>query len=433
MKKKYALVLGGGGAKGSYQIGVWKALREEGFEFNCVIGSSVGSLNGALVVLDLYEEALDLWNNLSIDKVVSVPKELMIEGKFNLNKQNFDFFRLFQKKILENKGLDTTPLKGIIKGLMNEEKLRQSEIDFGFIAYEVNSLKPIELFKEDIPNGMFEEYLLGSSTFPGFKATEINGKLYLDGGLYDNLPFYLAKERGYNKIIMVDISGPGLYRRPEIEGTETIFIKNSVDLGNVLDFNPRLLKRNFLIGYLDAQKILGNISGIKYFYNIDKNILEELEDILVKEEFFREYENLFEKKIDNKNRYNIISLIREILPKEISKTKQIIIPLMECTAKLLNIEVVKQYDLKEFIQIIWDKLLKIKEKDNKGINDFEKIINTVKNINPMNFFEDSTKYNIIDFLFETDNPFYIKTLNVIFKEIIPTKIFYIVLQKYFKS
>ena len=280
---------------------------------------------------------------------------------------------------------------------------------------------------------MFEEYLLGSSTFPGFKATEINGKLYLDGGLYDNLPFYLAKERGYNKIIMVDISGPGLYRRPEIEGTETIFIKNSVDLGNVLDFNPRLLKRNFLIGYLDAQKILGNISGIKYFYNIDKNILEELEDILVKEEFFREYENLFEKKIDNKNRYNIISLIREILPKEISKTKQIIIPLMECTAKLLNIEVVKQYDLKEFIQIIWDKLLKIKEKDNKGINDFEKIINTVKNINPMNFFEDSTKYNIIDFLFETDNPFYIKTLNVIFKEIIPTKIFYIVLQKYFKS
>ena len=43
-----ALVLSGGGAKGSYQLGVWKALRELNIKFDIITGTSVGALNGAL-------------------------------------------------------------------------------------------------------------------------------------------------------------------------------------------------------------------------------------------------------------------------------------------------------------------------------------------------------------------------------------------------
>lgn len=46
--KEYGLVLEGGGAKGAYQIGVWKALMEYGIKIKAIAGVSVGALNGAL-------------------------------------------------------------------------------------------------------------------------------------------------------------------------------------------------------------------------------------------------------------------------------------------------------------------------------------------------------------------------------------------------
>lgn len=49
---KKAVVLSGGGAKGGYQIGVWKVLRQMGFTPDIVVGTSVGALNGALMALD---------------------------------------------------------------------------------------------------------------------------------------------------------------------------------------------------------------------------------------------------------------------------------------------------------------------------------------------------------------------------------------------
>ena len=64
-----AVVLGGGGAKGSYEVGVWKALREMGFEYDTVVGSSVGSINGALMVQGDYEIAESMWKTIKTDMV----------------------------------------------------------------------------------------------------------------------------------------------------------------------------------------------------------------------------------------------------------------------------------------------------------------------------------------------------------------------------
>ena len=49
LTKEYGLVLDGGGARGAYQIGAWKALREAGVKIEAVAGTSVGALNGALI------------------------------------------------------------------------------------------------------------------------------------------------------------------------------------------------------------------------------------------------------------------------------------------------------------------------------------------------------------------------------------------------
>lgn len=66
----YGLVLAGGGAKGSYEIGVWKALKELNVPISMVAGASVGALNGAIIVQDDYDTACKLWTNLSMDTVI---------------------------------------------------------------------------------------------------------------------------------------------------------------------------------------------------------------------------------------------------------------------------------------------------------------------------------------------------------------------------
>ena len=70
--KEYGLVLEGGGAKGAYQIGAWKALKEAGVKINAVAGTSVGALNGALICMDELEMAQQMWSNLTYSHVMDV-------------------------------------------------------------------------------------------------------------------------------------------------------------------------------------------------------------------------------------------------------------------------------------------------------------------------------------------------------------------------
>lgn len=66
--------------------------------------------------------------------------------------------------------------------------MRSSQIDFGMVTISLTDFRPLEVFLEDIPRGRVSEYLLASAYFPAFKSEKINGKYYLDGGLYNNLP-----------------------------------------------------------------------------------------------------------------------------------------------------------------------------------------------------------------------------------------------------
>jgi len=69
-KYKVGLVLAGGGAKGAYQIGVWKALQEKGIEVDVVSGSSIGALNATLIVSGDWAKANELWLKLSTLQLV---------------------------------------------------------------------------------------------------------------------------------------------------------------------------------------------------------------------------------------------------------------------------------------------------------------------------------------------------------------------------
>jgi len=77
----------------------------------------------------------------------------------------------------------------------------------------LTDLKPLELYIEDIPKGMVVDYLMASANLPFFKLEKINGKLYIDGGFFDNLPIKLLTAKGYKDIIAIRLYGIGRTRR----------------------------------------------------------------------------------------------------------------------------------------------------------------------------------------------------------------------------
>ena len=67
---KLGLVLAGGGAKGSYQVGAYQALLELGLRPDIITGASVGSLNGAMFTMGKLDEAVELWTSMEDRKSV---------------------------------------------------------------------------------------------------------------------------------------------------------------------------------------------------------------------------------------------------------------------------------------------------------------------------------------------------------------------------
>ena len=174
-----ALVLAGGGARGSYQVGVWRALTELGWRPQIITGTSVGSLNGAMFALDLYETARDMWMSIRSQDVMELPEE------------NADLSELhaFLREVVRDGGMDVTPLEEIVERVLDEDALRASPIRFGLVTVEKRGLKPRELTLEDIPAGKVKDYLLASAAcFPALRAKQIDGVQFLDGGYRDNMP-----------------------------------------------------------------------------------------------------------------------------------------------------------------------------------------------------------------------------------------------------
>ncbi len=353
MNERYALVLGGGGARGAYQIGVWKAFRELRIKFDCIVGVSVGALNGVLMAENLYQKAIELWNNINLEKIVYIPESFLSELK---NGQLQFFSTKFFKAILniweeikKHRGLDSSPLYNIILQYTDERKLRKSKLDFGLVTFRVDDFKPQVLFLEDIPEKKLPDYLLASASLPGFKPAKIEDKSFIDGGVYNNIPYNVIKNRGYRRIIVVDISGPGLKETPKIENTETIYIKNSVDFGSLLDFRPAVIKDLILLGYLDTLRIFQRLDGIFYFYRIDKNILKKMESDFHSPENRNKIASTL--RIDL-NKRGFEESIRRILPENVKYYKYLSIALVEQCARFLNIPIIKLYKFRDFLSLV---------------------------------------------------------------------------------
>lgn len=158
---KRGIALSGGGTKGSYELGVWKALNELGIDYQIVTGTSIGSINGALMATGDYDRAYELWSTITMEDMMEDGINLTdtIEGMYDQR----EAIGPFLKKYVKNKGADISPFTAFIETLIEEDKIRKSKTDFGLVTVEFPSLKPCELTKRDIPEGLMKDYILASS------------------------------------------------------------------------------------------------------------------------------------------------------------------------------------------------------------------------------------------------------------------------------
>lgn len=261
----YCLVLGGGGAKGVYHIGVWQALKTLGIPVNAFIGNSIGAIMAAFLAQGAEDALLDIAESINLSSLIRLNKDKALADEQSFLDHSLSYWQGVYKNLVEKRGLDTTPMREILEANLDEDAIRNSGVDFGVTTVNLTDFKPREVFIDVMEPGQLVNYVMASAAFPGFSQPKIEGKKYIDGGLYDNVPFTMAKRRGYRKIILVDISGIGLSRRAQTEGTQTVYIKNSIDMGSAFDFDPDFIQTYWKLGELDTLKAFEQLVGDQYF------------------------------------------------------------------------------------------------------------------------------------------------------------------------
>ena len=302
LTKEYGIVLEGGGAKGAYQIGAWKALREAGVRIKGIAGASVGSLNGALICMDDLEKAEDIWKNIEYSRVMDVSDETIKALKKK------DFKALNMQEILnsgfqfiKDGGFDVTPLKNLIAEVVGDEsRIRESDRELFAVTYSVSEHKELAVDVKSGEEGSVKDMLLASAYFRAFKNEKLGGKRYRDGGGFNNVPLGVLLDKGYEDIIVIRIYGWGFDSEKVTkipDGANVYHIAPRQDLGGILEFDKKQSRKNMTLGYYDAKRFLYGLAGRIYYidapgsepYYFDKMMSElELLKIYVEEDLDQE-------------------------------------------------------------------------------------------------------------------------------------------------
>ena len=249
-KPKVALVLGGGAARGFAHIGVIRALEQEKIPIDLIVGTSVGSLIGAIYAYDMSSIELE-WT------------------AFTLEKDNLFDYGLMSA-FTGMGAAKGDKLEEFVKSKVPVANIENLKIPFAAVATDLNRGTRVILDK-----GSVARAVRASSAIPGvFPPVDHQGKMLVDGGVIDNIPVSAAREKGADIVIAVDISEnvinfnitnllDVMLQSITIMGAENAMIKKkeadiliAPKIGDVgmLDFTQK--KRCMLAGIEAAQKMM---------------------------------------------------------------------------------------------------------------------------------------------------------------------------------
>lgn len=262
---KNGLVLGGGGAKGCYEVGSLQAFKECNIKFDCIAGTSIGAIIGAIYTQQTLDEVVDFVYAISPGQIVKDFFEF--PDNFNDVLENKEQIKTFLEHFIKNKSNDITPLIHSFEKMFDYERFINSNIEYACMTYNVTKMQPQPFYKEDISREQAVSIIMASaSCFPAFPMMEIEGQKYIDGGYANNVPITLVKEMNADKIIVVDVHGPGRYNSINQDDV-SLYIEPILPLANFLDFRTEQGVRSLRLGYLETMKYLNEYSGYVYTFN----------------------------------------------------------------------------------------------------------------------------------------------------------------------
>ena len=309
-----ALVLGGGGAKGAYQIGAISALEEAGITCGHIVGVSIGAINAAMYAQRDMALAGDLWDSIRLSDILTADALSIAEDAeavFDQPEKLLEYFARNSQKSFS----DISPLKALLARSISEEKVRSSPIRLTLTATRFPTLSCVEKKLADMEPGTLHQWLLASAAiFPIFPMQTIGEERYIDGGFCDNTPVDAAIRSGARRIIAIDVgknrSHTQYDRRPNIT-----YIRASHPLGGLLDFSSETIARSRILGYNDTMRALGMMRGIRYsFDQIDAQALfSRAQDFVIK---LTQIETAlsFSNALTKKDSAPLFSLLEEELP-----------------------------------------------------------------------------------------------------------------------
>ena len=188
--RQSALVLGGGGTYGVVQAAYVVAAVEAGFRPSMIVGTSVGSLNGAWIALhpDEPEELLRIWLALDRLKLVRVNP-----------------LRMAARLVRHPMGMasnDVVPW--LIREHMAGKSFADTRIPLAVVATNLSRGEK-RVFRE----GSLHAAIMASTAIPGvFEPVEIDGDLYVDGGITASVDLATAMAMGAAEILAIDLTPP---------------------------------------------------------------------------------------------------------------------------------------------------------------------------------------------------------------------------------
>lgn len=260
----YGLVFAGGGVRGAYQVGVWKALKELKIKVGAAAGTSIGAINAALFAQGSFETAYRLWRRVTINDIIALPES----SEYGDNLFDIKVLMKLSKELYKNEGFDMSPLRNLLLRVIDEKKLRKSVVDFGCAVYSISDRSTVRVFKRDIPEGKLIDYLMASASIMGIK--EIDGERFTDGGVANNMPTDMLVDKGYTDIIEVDVRGIGVYKSVSTAGCNIINIRCSEPATGIMDFNAEGIEKSIAGGYLDCMRAFGRLGGDRYYIRREK-------------------------------------------------------------------------------------------------------------------------------------------------------------------
>ena len=297
---KVGLVLAGGGARGAYQIGVWKALKELKIDkhISVVSGTSIGALNAVLFCQGDLEKANEVWHNISKESVLPInEKDLNIRGfLISLGLKNMNFIKKYMPKTLEMGNLSRKGLLDIMDNYINFSKLEKNNKICYAACTEIDSFQPKYFKINDYNEQSIRSILLATSALPMiYESEEFESMKYLDGGMADNVPIQPVYGENCDIIIVIHLSKESKLNKKLFPNTKIIEITpSSMDegvLNGILDFVPESVEKRINLGYSDTLDYLKPIIELGLLTNkYKKSIKTDKENFfsaIIKKQFIK--------------------------------------------------------------------------------------------------------------------------------------------------